>query len=152
MADYTTDWKQFDNDCKTLFEFIEKFVEGEKANPTHLIALNADGLKVAENLKRRFLPDKKIVLLEVNQKYKITKEIDADISSAILVVCIQNTGKTLRAALNYLSILHSETDLDLIIAVLYDKLNVKSVSYISPSVHGVGFINGVNKKINLPWE
>ena len=143
---YTVTKEIFEEDCRILATRINEAPIPKNFNPTHLIALNSDGVKTAIELRKNL--SKKNLLIEkikLNpQTYVIEKMLEnKKITNAFLITTIQNTGKLLTKALEYLNAIfeNSEEDLELMIIVLYDRLNVSSETYQTPTFFGMGFIN-----------
>jgi len=154
MKTFTANWPQFKTDCKILADEILKNPIKDLPKPKSILSLNKEGARVAEELKKLIPTIKKEYHFEANSE-KITLPLISPQKikgPAILVAGVQDTGKTLRKALEYLDITFEKQDLDITIAILYDKLRRGLVTYILPTYCGVGFTNGDTMWITFPWE
>jgi len=154
MKPFVSDWKQFKTDCKILADEILKNPIKDLPKPKSILSLNTGGAEVAKELKKLIPSIKKEYYLEANPEKIILplKSPDKIKGPAILVAAIQDTGKTIRKALEYLEITFEKYDLDITIAVLYDKLRKDFVTYVLPTYCGVGFAMGETVWVNFPWE
>lgn len=143
---YTVSKDIFQKDCADLAERINKNPVHEQFIPTHLIAINKDGLKVALELRKTLTyRNLKIEQIEIDpDTFEIKKPLEnQQITKALLILAIQNTGQLLTKTIQYLDALFEKSaeDLHLVIVVLYDRLDVHSPFYIHPTYFGIGFVN-----------
>lgn len=146
MQQYIVTQEVFEKDCKNLALRINQAPKPKDFNLSHLIALNEEGVKVATEL-RKTLEQKNLQIenIEIDpDTYEIKKSLsNKNIDGALLIIMIENSGKILTKALEYLNAEFSNSvdDVELMIIVLYDRLNVSSPTYQTPTFFGIGFPN-----------
>lgn len=150
VVPYIVNIKKFKNDCSNLAKIIkENPVKG--LNPNTIIAINKEGSKVADQLMPIIKGLKNKIILSVDPTtLEVDGDLPEDLKSAIIITCITNTGQLLKRALSYLNAIYQDKDLDIGIAVLYNRCNLKSINYIEPTWHGNAFPN--NNPIKMPWD